>query len=100
VQMPFDVNEVTLTGISHEVRKWIDQDQAVASARHVVCPVTSPRRQPAVKWAQAFDRGGLSWMAAKLTAGRTCPACGSGDYQFRSRKKGAEKQKGDSVETK
>jgi transposase-like protein len=31
---------------------------------------------------------------------RACPACGSGDYQFRSRKKVAEEGKGEAVETK
>ena len=34
------------------------------------------------------------------TTGRTCPACGSGDYQFRSRKKVTEEGKGEAVETK
>jgi transposase-like protein len=32
--------------------------------------------------------------------GRTCPECGSYDYQFRNRKKVAEEGKGEAVETK
>jgi transposase-like protein len=36
----------------------------------------------------------------KQVGGRTCPECGSGDYQFRGRKKVAEEGKGEAVETK
>jgi DNA-directed RNA polymerase subunit M/transcription elongation factor TFIIS len=32
--------------------------------------------------------------------GRSCPKCGSGDYQFRSRKKIVEEEKSEAVETK
>jgi hypothetical protein len=40
-------------------------------------------------------------MNQPATPSRTCPACGSGDYQFRSRKKvGAEQGQREAVETK
>jgi DNA-directed RNA polymerase subunit M/transcription elongation factor TFIIS len=32
--------------------------------------------------------------------GRACPECGSGDFQFRSRKKVTKEGKGEAVETK
>jgi DNA-directed RNA polymerase subunit M/transcription elongation factor TFIIS len=39
-------------------------------------------------------------MEQTVTPRRNCPACGSGDYQFRSRKKVAEEAKREAVETK
>jgi transposase-like protein len=39
-------------------------------------------------------------MEKNISAGRTCPACGSGDYAFRSRKKVESEPGKEEVETK